>query len=128
MMLKTITSTLLGFLLLAAPTFAQQDGYRYDHGHMFGGDGWGYMFMGPLMMIAFIAATVVLLVLAFRWLSADHGKRSSENDDAMGVLRKRFASGEIDEEEFEALREKAENDLSKENVPTFGPPIKKRRI
>jgi putative membrane protein len=71
---------------------------------MFDGDGWGYMFMGPVVMIAFTALVVLLVVLAFRWLSADHGRRSMGADDAMAVLRERFARGEIDEEEFEARR------------------------
>ena len=91
-----LSSSFVGLALTATPALAQQDGYYHDHGHMFGGEGWGY--------IAFIAVTVVLVVLAFRWLSTGHGKGSSDNDDAMAVLRKRFASGEIDEEEFEARR------------------------
>ena len=104
-MLKKLTSTILGLSLAAGPALAQQDGYRYEHGHMFSGDGWGYMFMGPVVMIAFIAIVVLLVVLAFRWLSPDHGKDSRQGDDAMAVLRERFARGEIDEKEFEARRQ-----------------------
>jgi len=104
-MLDKLVPTVIGISLAAGPAMAQQEGYRYQHGHMFSGDGWIYMFMGPVVMIAFIAVVILLVVLAFRWLSADHGKRSGHGDEAIAALRERFARGEIDEEEFEARRQ-----------------------
>ena len=40
-----------------------------DHPHFWGGGwGWGHMIFGPLMMIAFVGAIVVVAVLLIRWL------------------------------------------------------------
>ena len=51
--------------------WAQQDRDFYGPHMMWGG--WYGMFMGPLMMIIFIAVVVVLVVLAVRWLGGSHG-------------------------------------------------------
>jgi hypothetical protein len=61
-------------IALAALPAAAQDvppGWRYGPG--MGHGGWALMmFFGPLMMILFVAAVVVLVAFAFRWLGA-HG-------------------------------------------------------
>ena len=62
-------------IALAALPVAAQDappGWRYGPGLM-GHGGWSLMmFFGPLMMILFVAAVVVLVAFAFRWVGG-HG-------------------------------------------------------
>lgn len=73
---------------------------------------WGYMpwygmIFGPIMMIAVLAAVIVVVVLIVRWLGggfpsgarppAEGGARTT----ALDILERRFAKGEIDEQEFE---------------------------
>lgn len=70
---------------------------------MFNHDGW--LFGGGmwLMWIVFI----VLLVLAIKYLVAA-GRASHEDDSPITILKKRYARGEIDDEEFERRRKQLE--------------------
>jgi len=63
--------------------------------------GGGYGMIGGLMMVVFWGLIIALIVLAVKWLTNDRGGGSRGKADAMDTLRERFASGEIDEEEFE---------------------------
>lgn len=61
---------------------------------------WYGMIFGPIMMIAFIVLTVLIIAWALRafglgWQSI------SANDTALDTLKQRFARGEIDRTEFE---------------------------
>ncbi|WP_254702077.1 SHOCT domain-containing protein [Roseivivax sp. THAF30] len=92
MKLKTLIPTLLASL---PASMARADGPGSWTGHMWGG---GYGFMGGFMMLAFwgaVIALIVFLVLRLR----DNGTRPPDSD-AQEALRRRFANGEIDEEEF----------------------------
>ena len=87
--------------LITMPTtlWAQPQSGDYYGPHMM----WGsWMFFGPLMMIAFIALIVVVVVLLVRWLGAHKPSDniSSENN-AENILKERFARGEIDKQEYE---------------------------
>jgi putative membrane protein len=94
--------------LLLSPTvgWAQARDPDFYGPHMMW-NGWYGMFMGPFMMIVFIAVTVLIVVLALRWLggsqgSAHHGLQQSKTP--LDILKERFARGEIDKEEFEERR------------------------
>ncbi|MCF6430320.1 MULTISPECIES: SHOCT domain-containing protein [Rhodobacterales] len=92
MKLKTLIPTLLASL---PASMARADGPGSWTGHIWGG---GYGFMGGFMMLAFwgaVIALIVFLVLRLR----DNGTRPPDSD-AQEALRRRFANGEIDEEEF----------------------------
>lgn len=66
------------------------------------GAGGGLMMLG---MILFWSAVVVLLVLGVRWLLRQGGgPRTGGTDDALRVLERRFAAGEIDRKEFDERR------------------------
>jgi len=96
MKLKTLIPTLLASL---PASMARADGPGSWTGHIWGG---GYGFMGGFMMLAFwgaVIALIVFLVLRLR----DNGTRPPDSD-AQEALRRRFANGEIDEEEFRRLK------------------------
>jgi len=85
-------------------------GHMWDGDHMWGGAMHGW-FLGPLMMIVWLAVTVGAVVLVLRLTGmTGHGKSSEKQGseksgpDAMDILRERFARGEIDKEEFEERR------------------------
>jgi putative membrane protein len=72
---------------------------------MWGTGGFG----GMIMMIFFWAVIIVGAILIFRYFTGGHGGISagqgvgqiSRGQDAMEILRERYAKGEIDTEEFE---------------------------
>lgn len=88
----------------AAPAWAQYGNGYYGHGMMWGG-GIGWLF-GPLLMLVFLGAVIVLIAVSIRWLagssgrSAHHGTTEKRNT-ALDILKERYARGEIDHEEFE---------------------------
>ena len=96
--------------LSALPSMALANGSGPAHGHgtMWGGWGWAGMIFGSIMMIAVLAVIVVVVVLIFRWLRGGYpptqtGMPHAERT-ALDTLKERFASGEIDSEEFEEKR------------------------
>lgn len=62
---------------------------------------------GGLMMILFWGVVIALIVVLVKWLS-DNRSSGSNTRDALDILRERFASGDIDEEEFERRRKMLE--------------------
>ena len=101
----TGASVVLGACLIA-PALAQQTpvpGYRP---HMWDG-GWHGWFFGPMMMLAWIAVAVVVVILLARWLGIPR-RGGSQSDRAekspIDILKERYARGEIDSEEFEERR------------------------
>ena len=97
--------SLVGSASLAARAQTLQD---HPYGWHGGGD-WSHMMFGPLMMLVFVAIVIVVVVLAIRWLggvghgaTADPHPRSGKTP--IVILEERFASGEIDKDEFEERR------------------------
>ncbi len=79
----------LGLVLLLA-----HDG---DHGgHMWGGDGWMWLW-GGLMMLLWIGVAVVVIWAIVRAF----GNRRHGEADAAGILAERYARGELTTEEYE---------------------------
>lgn len=60
--------------------------------------GWGWLLMAG-MMVLFWGGIAALTVFAIRAVTAPRG-----GDEAMDILRRRLASGEITQEEFEKTR------------------------
>jgi putative membrane protein len=99
---------------VALPAVAQDASPAWRHGPGMMGDGaWAWMmFFGPLMMILFVAAVVVLVAFALRWLTGHglHGSYGAGHAPAppskapLDILKERFARGEIDKAEFEERR------------------------
>jgi putative membrane protein len=61
-------------------------------------DGWSWLLMAA-MMVLFWGGVAALIVFVVRAISGARG-----SDQAMDVLRRRLASGEITQEEFEKTR------------------------
>jgi len=93
-------------VMMASPipitVYAQVSAYE-------GGRGWGGLVATgvPLLIMLLIFATIFIAILALiraltRWLNR-HGK-AAPPETALEILRKRYARGEIDKEEFEAKK------------------------
>ena len=65
--------------------------------------GWGGMVLGPLMMIAMIVLTVLIIAWALRATGLT-GPSTSTGQAPLDVLKARFARGEIDRNEYEDRR------------------------
>ncbi len=82
-------------------------------GGVYGGGGWRWGLgtgLGWLALLAFFGAAIVGIILLVRALDGHgaHGPGASRGDDgrdtALEVLRRRYAAGEITEEEYERMR------------------------
>ena len=66
------------------------------------------MIIGPIMMIAMLAAVVAVVVLMVRWLGGGYssapGAAPQSGKIALDILKERYAKGEIDKGEFEEKR------------------------
>lgn len=95
-----------GFVMLTTPSVVLAQAQTDYHGpHMMGGS-W---FMGPIMMIVFLAVAVIVIMLIVRWIGgSNHGHSqvhaAPPTKTPMDILKERFARGEIDKEEFEERR------------------------
>ena len=70
------------------------------------GMGWGYGmgWFGPIIMVAFWIAVIVAVVFLIRWLmkAPRTGEQWARSEDsALEILKRRYARGEINKEEFE---------------------------
>ncbi|MEE8224174.1 MAG: SHOCT domain-containing protein [candidate division NC10 bacterium] len=97
---KVVASALSFFaIFIPMAAWAQQRPSDYWGMHdMWGAWGIGMMFM----MIVFWGLVIVALVLGIRWLITQ-GKEPRA-DSSLEILKRRYARGEIDKEEFEAMK------------------------
>jgi putative membrane protein len=95
-----------GMVFLAVLDPFHVDGEACAQWHDYGWQmGWGMMgWFAPIMMVVFWVAVIVAIVFLVRWLAASGGagSRSPKSEDsALEILKKRYARGEINKEEFE---------------------------
>jgi putative membrane protein len=96
----------MAFFLVATEALADYRNYcGWGWGMHPGLMGWGWA--GLLFMLVFWVLIVVLIILLIRrLLSSGPTKMASppQEDSALEILKKRYARGEIDKEEFETKR------------------------
>jgi len=93
---------------------AQWRGYEWGHGPGMMGWGYGMLWWWPIIMAAFWIAVIVGIVFLIRWLvisvrTGSHG--TTPGDSALEILKKRYARGEINKEEFEEKKKDLSLDL-----------------
>lgn len=97
------TAMALPAVLLSPALAAAQP--RGDWGYGYGPWHWGWGMMGAGMgaaMILFWLVIIVLAIAAVRWLLAATPGRPGAGETAEDILKKRYARGEIQKEEYEA--------------------------
>lgn len=76
-------------------------------GGMMGGGWWGpgYGLFGWLFMLLFWVLIIAGVVLIVRWLIGEaKSTQSGSSETPLDILKKRYASGEITKEQFEAMK------------------------
>lgn len=71
------------------------------------GGGFGWMMLMPIL---WFTALAILIGGAVRWLSRQGRATSSQKDSPIAVLEKRYAQGDLSEEEFRHRREQLVRD------------------
>ena len=77
------------------------------------GFGWGGMIFGGLLMLLFWGVVIALVVFAVRALTRSGSGRTTPSagsptqtrDQALEILRERYARGEISKDEFNSMRQ-----------------------
>ena len=90
-------------MLASASALAQErswEGYWSTHPMMVMWGAGGLVMM--LMMLVFWGLVIAGLVVGLRWLVGQGG--SAGRDEALEILRQRYARGEIDKQEFETRK------------------------
>jgi len=62
--------------------------------------GWGWMWFGGIL--SFILLIVFVLIVI--WAIKRFGEHPGDNTDAIGILRERYARGEVTKEEFDRIK------------------------
>lgn len=92
-------------MVLPAPTlrlFSQRTpGQGMGDGMM---NGWGWGFGMVLWWLFWIALLVLLVVVIWRLVEGRGGRTGGSEESALEILKRRYARGEIDREEFEAKK------------------------
>ncbi len=79
-------------------------------GYGYGGYGpwsWGFGIIPMILMVIFWVAVIAGIVVLIRWVWGQTGRPappSSGGDTALDILKKRYARGEIEKEEFDRRR------------------------
>ena len=99
------TLGLLGGSQLAVSNALADMGRGYGE-HMMG---WGGWLAGPVMMLGGLAILIAIVVLIVR-LATRRGEAARPKDDAVQILRQRFANGEINEAQFTQMKRNLEHE------------------
>lgn len=74
-------------------------GYGYDS--MMGWGGFGFGWLSMLFWWVFIILAIVAIV---KWLSNNQNSTKREGDNALDILKERYAKGEVTKEQFEQMK------------------------
>lgn len=74
--------------------------------HMGGGFGWGGWIVGGLVMLLFLGALVALVFFIIRSSTNNQssGGQSGGRNDALEILKQRYARGDISKAEYDEMR------------------------
>lgn len=100
---RWIVAAVVSSLMAPGSALAQGRTYEWDwsmHPMMFMWGAGGLIMM--LMMLVFWGLVIAGLVVGLRWLIGQ--ARPTGRDEALEILRQRYARGEIDKQEFDARR------------------------
>lgn len=107
--MKALLVILGAGLLAPALSWAQQYGGpgNYWGPHMM----WGGGYWGGSFMIIFWILVIVAIFLGIRWAVRSGGSASAPDrkETALDVLKRRYASGEIDRDQFMSMKKDLEN-------------------
>jgi putative membrane protein len=84
--------------------FARWNDYGWGMGPGMMGWGYGMGWFGTVIMVAFWIAVIVAVVFLIRWLIVTPragGHLERQEDSPLEILKRRYARGEINKEEFE---------------------------
>jgi putative membrane protein len=103
------TALIIGGIIVAALivlpiVFGLISGWQgYGYGMMGPGvmGGFGWMWLMPIFFIIFWGLVIWGIVALVRGLSGSRGSDSSKTDSALEILKKRYARGEINKEEYD---------------------------
>ncbi len=90
---------------------AQWGGHGWGMGPGMMGWGYGTGWFGMIIMAAFWIAIIVGIVFLIRWLvisTRTGGQGASSVDSPLEILKRRYARGEINKEEFEEKKKDLE--------------------
>ncbi len=99
--------SLISLFSIYSDTFAQQgryDGWGMGPGMM---GGWGMGWFGGIFMIVFWILILVGLVFVIRWLVQTTSNKENSGQSgsrAIDILKERYARGEIEKAQFEAMK------------------------
>jgi putative membrane protein len=99
-----IGGTILGVIIILTLVLGAISGWRYGIWGMMGPGimaGFGWMWLMPVFGIVFLGLIIWAIVASVRSSGESKGSDSSKADSALEVLKKRYARGEINKEEYE---------------------------
>ena len=99
-----IGGTILGVIIILPLVFGAISGWQYGGWGMMGPGmmgGFGWMWLMPVFWIVFLGLIIWAIVASVRRSSESRGSDSLKADSALELLKKRYARGEIDKQEYE---------------------------
>lgn len=89
---------------MAGNALAQWRGYGGQMGPGMMGWGYGMGWFWPIIMVVFWVAVIVGIIFLIKWLVISTGTRgpaARSEDSPLEILKRRYARGEIEKQEFE---------------------------
>ncbi len=71
--------------------------------------GWGGMGFGGAGMLVFWLLLIAIVAIGLRWLVPGRTPRAGPEDTPLDILKRRYARGEIDQDEFERAKRALEH-------------------
>ena len=99
-----IGGIIIAAIIIVTSIAGAVSGWQYGGWGMMGPGmmgGFGWMWLMPIFFIIFWGLVIWGIVALVRSLSGSRGSDSSKTDSALEVLKKRYARGEINKEEYE---------------------------